>query len=496
MRSPGHDNAAARKARSHTPIRPRTSNERSKPLKAALRGFRKKWSELADGTGSGQPDMHQQTIEDVLKKVGEFLGEFDQAPVARLSHFAEELRGPLAQFLREWFPVKKILIAVHGIGDQFNFATIQSVAYRVCDYVGQPAAMPLGRFHGNIATVTRAYLPDPDRDPPRRTAGSPRSTGPTCPASPRLRSTFWKSRRIGRGPWLNVWNFALSTTTRNTPRRTRSRHATTPNWSSKCLDEMIQAVVVVDRLPFLAGSAGFNLKKLLIDYLNDVQVVTEFDNYREELLDIFRSGSRDDVRILPGGRTLLHRHSEGTVITFMGLLKGLSSNAEWAKKVKGLMTIGSPLNKHVRLWPELFSEFVAPDNLPDGMQPIQWRNYYDYGDPIAYNLRSTRRWMTHHRWMPFFNFKDPQDEPVEQRKRIRRDTFAVRLASGSEADEFGGDIGFSPLFLPRRGPLRLLAGSRCLRPLPPNRRRPDRAVPATYVPERGSIPPGPSVWRG
>ena len=41
----------------------------------------------------------------------------------------------------------------------------RSVAHRVCDYVGQPAAMPLGRFHGTIATVTRAYLPDPDRDP-------------------------------------------------------------------------------------------------------------------------------------------------------------------------------------------------------------------------------------------------------------------------------------------------------------------------------------------
>ena len=38
----------------------------------------------------------------------------------------------------------------------------------------------------------------------------------------------------------------------------------------------------------------------------------------------------------------------------MGLLKGLSENASWAKRIRGYMTIGSPLNKHVFFWPELF----------------------------------------------------------------------------------------------------------------------------------------------
>ena len=109
------------------------------------------------------------------------------------------------------------------------------------------------------------------------------------------------------------------------------------------------------------------------------------------------------------------------------------------------MTIGSPLNKHVWLWPELFSEFVAPDKLPNGMQPIQWRNYYDYGDPVAYNLRSTRRWMADHRWTPFFNFNDPQDKQSST-KTIPGTPRSK--AGGSEADEFGGDIGFSRYFFP------------------------------------------------
>ena len=91
------------------------------------------------------------------------------------------------------------------------------------------------------------------------------------------------------------------------------------------LDEMIQAVVVVDRVPFLAGRAGFNLKKPLIDYLNDVQVVTEFDNYREELLNIFRRVVETTNEFFPEADLYIIAHSEGTVITFMGLLKGLSS---------------------------------------------------------------------------------------------------------------------------------------------------------------------------
>ena len=93
----------------------------------------------------------------------------------------------------------------------------------------------------------------------------------------------------------------------------------------------------------------------------------------------------------------------------------------------------------------LFSEFVAPDKLPNGMQPIQWRNYYDYGDPVAYNLRSTRRWMAHHRWMPFFNFKEPKDEQTSAK---RPPGTPPGTSPGSSPDEFGGDIGFSRYFFP------------------------------------------------
>jgi len=43
--------------------------------------------------------------------------------------------------------VTKLIVAVHGVGDQYSFATIQSVVNQFCQFFGQPAGIPLGNFH-------------------------------------------------------------------------------------------------------------------------------------------------------------------------------------------------------------------------------------------------------------------------------------------------------------------------------------------------------------
>src|SRR5260221_5592285 len=43
--------------------------------------------------------------------------------------------------------ITKLIVAVHGIGDQFRFATIQSVAHQIAKSCGTPISYPLGRFH-------------------------------------------------------------------------------------------------------------------------------------------------------------------------------------------------------------------------------------------------------------------------------------------------------------------------------------------------------------
>ena len=180
------------------------------------------------------------------------------------------------------------------------------------------------------------------------------------------------------------------------------------------IEELIQGVNVSNRLVFLADRAGlfkFDLAQLLNDYLNDVQVVTEFEDYRRQLLDIFHDVMWKIHRYFKSSELYLVAHSEGTVIAFMGLLKGLAGKAEWAGHVRGLMTIGSPLNKHVRFWPELFEKYQASVADPAlAANPIPWKNYYDFGDPIGYDLTPTRKWMQGQKWDKFFVFRDGKDD--------------------------------------------------------------------------------------
>jgi hypothetical protein len=86
-------------------------------------------------------------------------------------------------------------------------------------------------------------------------------------------------------------------------------------------------------------------------------------------------------------------HSEGSVVTFIALLTALSARQKypWIGAVKGVMTIGSPIEVHHLLWPSLWQS-LRPDAAA-AAGPIPWCNYLDHGDPIAYELRATRAWM-------------------------------------------------------------------------------------------------------
>lgn len=73
------------------------------------------------------------------------------------------------------------------------------------------------------------------------------------------------------------------------------------------------------------------------------------------------------------------------------------------------MTIGSPIDKHLILWPSIWDAFNKP-GLPVS-PPIRWRNYYDHGDPIGFDLDTAREWMgdPDHFWKPAFEFRKQDD---------------------------------------------------------------------------------------
>ena len=77
-----------------------------------------------------------------------------------------------------------------------------------------------------------------------------------------------------------------------------------------------------------------------------------------------------------------------------------------------MMTIGSPLNKHLLLWPKLVQGFTPGPSIPSLPGKIRWRNYYDFGDPVGFKLDRTRKWLAQYHWDPFFEFDDKPEHDI------------------------------------------------------------------------------------
>jgi len=300
---------------------------------------------------------------------------------------------PLAPAGTKW------LVAVHGIGDQTAYETIQSVALRVGAHLGQPVATPLGRFYLN---PDGAPVPDaPEPTPQFMTARDPGRL-----AGFGLAEAYWAP--ISRD--VATKKYVLEETkrwARSVAGRVAYRGGAANHWSERkverlvvVLDEMVETIRILERLTFLAEKAGvfkFDLGKLLVDFVGDVQLVADFQVYREKIIKRFDATMTAMLDRTEGGDGNLYivAHSEGTVVTFVALLEALArpNDYPWIKKVRGLMTIGSPIEIHHLLWPALWQETLRQPS-PDARGiKIPWHNYMDYGDPIAYELPNTTHWL-------------------------------------------------------------------------------------------------------
>jgi len=163
------------------------------------------------------------------------------------------------------------------------------------------------------------------------------------------------------------------------------------------LDELIETVAVLERLMFVFEKAGlvtFNLNALLTDFLGDVQIVADFESYRSEILKAFGKVMNEALSLRNNEVELyLVAHSEGTVLTFLAVLSALADPDAhpWIREVRGIMTIGSPIETHHLLWPGLWKDLRPSAQRARPLAPIPWHNYFDHGDPIAYALDETRQ---------------------------------------------------------------------------------------------------------
>jgi len=168
---------------------------------------------------------------------------------------------------------------------------------------------------------------------------------------------------------------------------------------------------VLGRIFCLSGKMGlfsFDLDKVIKDYLDDVQLVAEFKEqsglvihrFSKQLDAIYQEVT--ELGVQP--EIYLVTHSEGTVVALLGLLSAIcgkdpvhgAARPPWLDAVRGWMTIGSPIDKHLVLWPELFEDLTTPVHQPRTQAAnanptlIEWRNYYDLGDPIGFKLSKAR----------------------------------------------------------------------------------------------------------
>ena len=325
-------------------------------------------------------------------------------------------------------PAPKIIVAVHGIGEQTAYETAQSVAFRVFGHYDVPPALPLGRFHRaapavrNVKTPGVVMLGDAMHPAPGHLGFAEMYWADVPRQLVKDGYTLEEAKRWAR---TIIARLNLSAQQAHRAQQQGGASGAPPPMTRRqylmlqmVLDEMVDAVFVLDNLTFLADRAGifkFNLKQLLDDFLNDVQVVTDFQGKRVAILNRFHALMGEILRQQPNAELYIVGHSEGSVVAFLGLLDGVSKQARypWVGRVRGLMTIGSPIEIHRLLWEgETDMWPKAPEAVrPPAKQPppIQWWNYYDTGDPIAYRLDSTRAWLVQSGWNRHFLLPVEQD---------------------------------------------------------------------------------------
>jgi hypothetical protein len=330
---------------------------------------------------------------------------------------------------------KKIVVAIHGMGDQYRNSTVQTVVSAFGKFARSPAGVPLGTFHSSGALKTFQLKGPPPPAAPLDTIGFIEVYWADIPRALQKEgyiieeSKAWARtvvERVRSRFGLDAHNLDAEG-----PEKQRLRldlHHEDYFAGADAIEEMIETFAVLGNLLFIAEKAGvlkFDLDQLLTATLGDVQIVAEFAQYRRDVLDRFHQVLAAVQKGNADAEIYVIAHSEGTVVAFMGLLEAMGRHQRlvrarpdaapdliteplaWVKQLRGFMTIGSPIDKHLILWPDIWDDLQKPFA---GLEAkIEWRNYYDYGDPVGFRLDTARAWMKDWGWKPFFNFEDKHD---------------------------------------------------------------------------------------
>jgi hypothetical protein len=315
---------------------------------------------------------------------------------------------------------------------------------RFCRYSDYPATVPLGHFPTSDSGVGAFQLAGPpEPQEPLASIGFVEVYWADVPRKLQSEGYVIEEAKAWARTVVDRFRARYQTTAQNLDGKTPSQAAACLHLGggdyqagANAIEQMIDTFRVLDNLLFIAGKAGivkFDLAELLTTYLGDVQIVAEFQQHRRRILEKFRE-VMNRIKLESDPEIYIIAHSEGTVIALMGLLEAMCHPAkqpleyrkgDWRPILKPdptrptcrngsatsrLHDYRFAIDKHLVLWPEIWDPVQTPHpQLPARAEgkKIEWRNYYDFGDPVGFRLDTAAEWLKKHGWHKVFSF-DPE----------------------------------------------------------------------------------------
>ena len=327
---------------------------------------------------------------------------------------------------------KKIILTVHGIGEQKPYETLRMVTNqftRIESGAKYKSTVSLGYFHtnekhlgnslnldDNLNIHTLPHLKGSVNGPANSLGFSECYWGdiPNDYVDTYLDSADnWIKALVGRVKrFSTVKNFRIRAANANNKKIINNLNSKNIAEYSETLDMLRRLIRHTFRMIPLF-KVNFNFKRIVNNFLGDVQFYAEYQTMREKILKRFHDRMEGIHEEMKGEDYEVHiiAHSLGTVISFHGLLRAISSgNNTWLNHVDSFTTIGSPIDKFLFLFPNIMKKDEETANtLKARENRIRWYNYSDVNDPVAAPLNDARD----PAMMPWvqnsFDFPEPQD---------------------------------------------------------------------------------------
>jgi len=176
----------------------------------------------------------------------------------------------------------------------------------------------------------------------------------------------------------------------------------------EAIDNLEKMLDLIKRLAAIYKKSG-ELATILERFLGDVQMYVESWQLRQEINQEFFNVLDSDEAVAARILGLLkdhHKeaperiekcdwashdiyviaHSEGTVVSYFSLVQAAAEREDkagkhkWLDRVSGLVTMGSPLDKHYSIWE---NRFLLNNLKTTFKKKIEWYNYADVSDPVG-----------------------------------------------------------------------------------------------------------------